>query len=253
MAIRLKFDSNGNALEPTLVLMTKSGRKLGQLPATSIQFKDALNTYSEGRFDVYNVGASPELWNKIVDLKLVWAKEWNAVYELTHATEDSDGELRKICTLKSLGESELSQINLYGIEINTEDDIAREDYVVTTLYNSNNPKASMLDRILEKAPHYTIKHVDSRLASIQRSFSWDGTSIYDAIMDISEEYHCLFKFDCYIDENGKLKREISVYDLESYCVDCVWRSQYPSGIWRRYYYLYHERESCRHYRTSGRC
>ena len=42
------------------------------------------------------------------------------------------------------------KINIYNYEINTETDIEREDYVPTVLFNENNPKASLLNRILEK-------------------------------------------------------------------------------------------------------
>lgn len=55
-----------------------------------------------------------------------------------------------------------------------------------------NPEASALDRILkDKASHYTIVHVDSSIANLQRTFSWDGSSIKDAFDDIANEVECL--------------------------------------------------------------
>lgn len=44
-----------------------------------------------------------------------------------------DGEIVKHLTCTSLGEAELSQINLHGVEINTEADIERYDYVKPTV------------------------------------------------------------------------------------------------------------------------
>ena len=53
MAVRIRFDSQHNAEQPTLVLATKNGRLLGKLPTHNMQFKDTMNSYSELRFDVY--------------------------------------------------------------------------------------------------------------------------------------------------------------------------------------------------------
>ena len=56
MAVRIRFDAQHNAEQPTLVLATKNGRLLGKLPAHNMQFKDTMNSYSELRFDVYKKG-----------------------------------------------------------------------------------------------------------------------------------------------------------------------------------------------------
>ena len=49
------------------------------------------------------------------------------------------------------------------------------------LKEERKPKNIIVIRIFEKAPHYTIGHVDISLMNIQRSFSFDGVSIYDAL------------------------------------------------------------------------
>lgn len=42
---------------------------------------------------------------------------------------------------------------LYNIEINTENDIARDDYKISILYDENDQEASILNRLLnDKAP-----------------------------------------------------------------------------------------------------
>ena len=79
---------------------------------------------------------------------------------------------------------------------------------------------------MEKAPHYTVIHVDETIANIQRTFSFDGISIYDAFQDISKEINCLFVLNSNSDENGKIQRTISVYDLNSNCIDCGYRGEY---------------------------
>ena len=127
---------------------------------------------------------------------------------------------------KSLGEAELAQINLYNIEINTETDIEREDYKPTILFNETDKSASLLSRIMEKAPHYRIRHVDSSIAKIQRTFTFNNTSIYDAFQEISEEINCIFQIECYLDDSGNIVREINVYDLEAYCYNCGHRGEF---------------------------
>lgn len=353
MAIKIRFDSQHNAEQPTLVLATKSGRLLRKLPAVGTQFKDSMNSYSELRFDVHkkdcvsnvnennavlvkpfnlhntissitgytrigqittdkvyeliqyykiseklsntllrlvvnsetkkyqglkftneanysilyisdsddnvllkidadgyvylndagNLGlvvddaclielsfnvplsiVNSEFWEQVKDFKLIWAREWNEWFEMYAELNEKDETIKNV-SAKSLGEVELSQIKLYNIEINTETDIEREDYEPTILFDEGNANTSLLNRIMEKAPHYKIRHVDSSIATIQRTFEFNNTSIYDALQRISEEINCLFIIRCYSDENGKLIREINAYDLECYCLECGTREE----------------------------
>lgn len=228
MAIKIKFDSANKIQTPTFVLATRTGRKLGTVPAYNISFSDSLNACSELFFKVNKVDNGIEYahWDKLKDFRLVWCKDWDIWFEIYVEIDNNKGLVKNV-TAKSLGEAELSQINLYDIEINTEDDIAREDYKIpTVLYNSEHPEASLLHRIMEKAPHYHIDHVDSGIANIQRTFSFNNTSLYDALQDISEEIKCLFIINSGSDSKGHIDRKISVYDLESYCYDCGNREEF---------------------------
>lgn len=354
MAVRIRFDSQHNAEQPTLVLATKNGRLLGKLPAHNTQFKAAMNSYSELRFDVYkkdcikdkgvvntvsvkpisvhNVIASDtgytrigqitaekvyeltqyykvseklsnsllklvvnsetkkykglkftqeddfsslyisdsndtqmlkiqsdgnvyiynagtlglavddavmvelsfdvplslvnnKFWEQIKDFKLAWAREWNILFEVYVELNEADETIKNI-SAKSLGEVELSQIKLYNIEINTETDIEREDYEPTIIFDEGNAETSLLNRIMEKAPHYRIRHVDSSIANLQRTFEFNNTTIYDAFQRIAEEVDCLFVIRCYLDADGKVVREINVYDLESTCLECNHRGEF---------------------------
>lgn len=232
-----------NPQKPTFVLMTKSGRRLGIIPAESERVKGCLNAADEISFTVHKTADTKEMsiddeqihyyqkeydvslhiWENLVDFKLLWCREWNKVFEIYVETEDGEG-LTKYITATSLGEAELSQLMLYNIEINTETDISRDDYdekYPTILYRPSKPEASLLHRITEKAEHYTIGHVDKTIRNIQRTFTFDNTSIYDAFQQIAQEIGCLFKLDCYLDSAGNLIRQINVYDLQSYCLDCT--------------------------------
>lgn len=227
MSIKINFDSAHNPEKPTLVLATRNGTKLGQIAAEDIIFNDALNSASEISFKVHKYvnGEKYELWDNIVNFKLLWIKEYDTWFQITLDISESNETTKSVIGTR-LGEAELSQINLYDIQINTEDDIARDDYKITVLYNEVDPKASLLNRILEKAPHYTIKHVDATIKSIQRTFEFDNTSIYDAFQEIGEEIGCLFILESGSDSDGNIQRTISVYDLQSYCYECGHRGEF---------------------------
>ena len=162
-------------------------------------------------------------WDKLVDFAIVYLKETDTFYEIKVTTSETN-ILKKTITGTSLCEAELSSIKLYNIEINTESDILREDYKIpSVIYREDDPDNSILNRIFEKAPHYTIGHVDISLMNIQRSFSFDGESIYDALNTIAKEINCIFKFD-------STTRTINCYDLLSYCYDCEERNEIDDGI-----------------------
>lgn len=221
---KMIFDENYNMIDFTIVLSTRSYEHLGALTNvdnSGITYNASLNSANELSFKAYKTmnGYTEKLWDSITDLKLVWVKELNEYFEIKVTSDDSDAPVKSV-TATSLCESELGQTNLYDIEINTESDIARDDYVITKFYDKENPKGSLLHRILEKVPHYSVKHVDASLKDIQRSFSINGTSVYDFLTgECAEQLNCLFTFD-------STDRSISVYDLYTVCNDCGYRGEY---------------------------
>ena len=232
MAVKLLFNPSGTGIEPivktpTLVIAKKSGEKLGAIPSTNVRFECNLNSANTIDFKVYKTrnGVDFERWDEVKDFRLLWVKEWDMWFEM-HIDVTQSNELEKNVNCTSIGEAELSMIRLFNIEINTEADIERADYVQTVLFNDLNHKGSLLHRILDKAPHYTIKHVDESIANIQRMFSFNDTSIQDALSAISEEIGCLFVLSQNSDEEGKPERGIYVYDLMSHCNACGHRDEH---------------------------
>lgn len=160
------------------------------------------------------------LWEELTDLKYVYVKELRAYFVIKVELSDTD-ELVKSVTGTDASAVELSNVNLYDYQINTEADIEREDYITPTIfYNPGNPSASLLHRLLEKVPQWTVKDVDLSLQNIQRKFEFSGDNIWDALTgDIAEEIECIFEFD-------SVDRTISAYDLQSYCLDCGYRGDF---------------------------
>ena len=228
MSIKINFDAAGNPEEPTIVLAKRNGDRIGKINAKDIELTGNLNDAAEMSFTVYKYvdGVKDQLWDKITNFKFVYCIEWNQFFEITVEVNESV-DIKKTVSCTALGPAELGQIMLYGVEINTETDISRDEYKIpTVLYRENNHEASLLHRIMEKAPHYTIGHVDATIANIQRTFTFDDKSIYDAFQDIAKEIDCLFVFSASLDENNKLVRKISAYDLESNCKKCGNRDEF---------------------------
>ncbi len=126
MAVNIKFDLINNPEPPTLILANRNGNKLGQLDvnAESVELIDKFNEASEISFTVnkYVDGKITNLWDKIVDFKLVYCKEWDCWFECRVEIDETTESVKTVfCT--QLGQAELSQIMLYNKEINTEADI----------------------------------------------------------------------------------------------------------------------------------
>ncbi len=220
--MRLDFDINNNVEIPELVLGKKNYDKLGSITNfTNLRYEYYLNNANKIDFSVYKTLNSTKckLWDELKSRRLIWLSDFDEWFLTTVNTIDKDGILKKEITGTALCEAELSQIYINSTEINTEKDIARDDYEITKFYNPGNIKASMLHRILKKAPHYFIKYVDESLWNIQRSFSFDNKTIYDVFNEIAEEIGCLFLYD-------SRDRSISVYDLQTNCNHCGHRGEF---------------------------
>ena len=228
MGIKLDFDLEGNVQTPTFVLATRNGTKIGQIiNITGIRLKAAMKD-PECTFTVHKYDDNKIIpyWDDIKDFKLVWCKELDTWFEIKVDVNESD-DISKQVSLKRLGEAELSQIMIYGMEVNTEDDILRDDYVQpTVLYNADNPTASLLHRILDKAPHYRIRYIDEHIKGIQKIFSFNDKDLKSCFEEIEESMDILFIFASKSNDNGTPDRTIDVVDLKSYCPECGARGNF---------------------------
>ena len=224
---------DGLPIEPILVLSSRGGNKIGTIERPlSIVVTHPLNEPAELSFDVYKEvnGVPCSYWDKIKDFKFIWIPYTNDWYEAS-VTLDEESDTVKHVTCIHANEAELSQLNLYETEINTENDISRDDYEETYFYVDDNPNASLLHRILkDKAPHYQIYHVDRSLRNLFRTFSFNSVSIHDALNQIADEVNCLFVYGEWFENDGKYHRTISAYDLEDYCTECHKRGNYSNGV-----------------------
>ena len=222
---KFTYDMFDTISPPTLVLSTRYHKHLGVINnAQEVSSEFNMSSHQEISFEVYKEvdGVQCPLWDDIVDFKYVYVPEHEEYYELQVDVDDADST-KKHCTGVSASERELSQKYLRDFHCNDETDILRDDYVVTILYDPNNPDGSLLDRVLhDKCPEWTIAHVDSSIADIQRTFTTDNTTVYDFFVNtVAKEIGCLFLFN-------SVNRSISVYDLYNTCDNCGFRGEYQN-------------------------
>lgn len=212
----------------TVVLSNRAHEHLGilhNIDQTSVNITTDMINGNQISFDVYKEmdGEVEPLWDKIVDLKYVFIPELNEgegdYLSITSNLSDSISEKKSI-TAMSAGILELSQ-TLISMEVNTEADILREDYVEPTLfYNPEKPEASLLNRILYKLPQWSIGHVDYQLQFLQRTFSVADTSVWDFLSgDVATQFECLFVID-------SINKTINAYDLLVWCDICKTRQDF---------------------------
>lgn len=267
---KVLFNTQNIIETPTLLLQHKNFETIGNGGITNVSgytYKNNFNDANEISFKVhkFNNGIKHPLWDQLVNFKLIYIPELKERFEIAVTVNEEDpDDLSKSITGTALCESELSNINLHGVQINTETDMTNDLYdenFPTVLYrdpddydSADNLKiwaqakynylkdtsayptttsvvakkkyilthASLLHRVLEKAPHYSIAHVDSTLRELStvHEFTFDGTDTLSALKnDIAEAYHCLFSFN-------SEQRTISVYDLYSTCTACKYRGDF---------------------------
>ena len=226
MAIHLPLDSSGSPDSLHLILATRSGRFLYALPVTRIKFSASMTNGSEISCVLDKaLCADEQVWDSVYSFRLLYCPEIDLWYQIKVNIDETVSTIKNI-SATSLGEAELSKIKVYDVEINTETDIERDDYVPTVLYNEANPEASLIDRLLYKAPHYRIAHVDDTIKNLQRTFTFSDRSVRDCFNDIGTELDCLFVLSANKTDDKRIDRTISVYDLECYCNDCGTRGEF---------------------------
>lgn len=234
---------------PIIMLSTKNHEVLGfinNFDKQSVNINFNMNSANEISFDIYREvdGVKEPLWDSIIDFKYIYVKQadefGNKIYEEFYTIEvsidDGDDTVKHI-TGTSACEFELSKRMLYGLEINTETDFKAQetngeipkggDYISTKFYDSENPKYSLLHRVLNDhnaaINDYQIRYVSPSLCNIERKYTADGKDIYSFLTgDVAKETECLFAFN-------SVERGVYVYDLKFVCDSCGKRGE-PAAV-----------------------
>lgn len=240
----IRLDKNTSKLSnPELLLMTKDFQKIGKLGEyTNWNVSVLGNSVDEISFDVakYVDGKKNPLWDKITDLKVVEVMKYGR-FEISVTYTDNTKTVKSVHGYSL--ETELAQLYLNDFHVNDDDAMTMEmteynkddfdkdgNFIPTVFYNPDDKTHSLLHRVIaDKAPHWDIGYVTPYISldddytieqstQFQRTFTADGTSIYDFLtQDVAEQANVVFIFDtihrlinCYslsngLDENGDLK------------------------------------------------
>lgn len=212
-------------VKPLVFLCNKNLTRIGRLnPVNDLNISVNYNAADEISLSIpkYIQDMKVPFYDEIQDLSVIETKNGfddneSRYFEIGMDEKDT-GAIVKSATGQELGYAELSQ-KLVTLEINTDADIALDDYVPTVLYNSDNKRGSLLDRLLSYAPDYEVGHVDDTVAGLQRTFSWSDAYMDACLNDICEELECIYTITVRLDENDKVIKRINIYDI-CYCKDC---------------------------------
>ncbi len=241
-------EDTGQIETPDVFLLDKKLHKQGILyPVTD--FRVLVNVVDADEisfsFHKYYNGEKQELYHSLITNSVVYVRGFG-YFQMTVSEIDSKEGVLKTATGVSLANCELSDINA-TVEINTEDDTQRDDYLKdfpTVFYRPLDDEkllrdkdywkdypdltdtekkkiwkeSSLLHRILSYAPHYKIGHVDETLHFVQRQFSFN-TDIHSCLQEIAQEVGCIFIYRTVLDENNETVREINAYET-CYCTNC---------------------------------
>lgn len=209
-SFNLSVDFLNNLEKPIIYIAKKDKTFLGAVSIyddLSLTFN--LNAYQTTSFKIYRDinGKKYEHYDDFQEDRLIMIQgiSW---YKIHVETNIENTGISKSITANSL-ECTLCNKRLIDFECNT-GEILYDDYVKTIFYDPTNPKGSLLHRVLNVAPSWSVGHVDATLANKQRSFDEDDIDIYSFLTgDVSEAFNCLFIFDTF-------NMTINAYDLDNY-------------------------------------
>ena len=212
-SFNLPVDFLNNLEKPIIYIAKKDKTFLGAVSIyddLSLTFN--LNAYQTASFKIYRDinGKKYEHYDDFQEDRLIMVQGigWDKIHAETNIENTG---ISKSITANSL-ECTLCNKRLIDFECNT-GEILYDDYVKTIFYDPTNPKGSLLHRVLNVAPSWSVGHVDATLANKQRSFDEDDIDIYSFLTgDVSEAFNCLFVFDTF-------NMTINAYDLDDYGED----------------------------------
>jgi hypothetical protein len=209
-SFNLSVDFLNNLEKPIIYIAKKDKTFLGAVSIyddLSLTFN--LNAYQTASFKIYRDinGKKYEHYDDFQEDRLIMIQgiSW---YKIHVETNIENTGISKSITANSL-ECTLCNKRLIDFECNT-GEILYDDYVKTIFCDPTNPKGSLLHRVLNVAPSWSVGHVDATLANKQRSFDEDDVDVYSFLTgDVSEAFNCLFIFDTF-------NMTVNAYDLDNY-------------------------------------
>lgn len=209
-SFNLPVDFLNNLEKPIIYIAKKDKTFLGAVSIyddLSLTFN--LNAFQTASFKIYRDinGKKYEHYDDFQEDRLIMIQGigW---YKIHVETNIENTGISKNITANSL-ESTLCNKRLVDFQVNS-DDFEDEKYARTIFYNPTDLNKSLLHRVLNVAPNWSVGHVDQSIANKQRTFDIDDSDVYSFLInDVSEAFNCLFIFDT-------VNMTVNAYDLDNY-------------------------------------
>lgn len=209
-SFNLPVDFLNNLEKPIIYIAKKDKTFLGAVSIyddLSLTFN--LNAYQTASFKIYRDinGKKYEHYDDFKEDRLIMIQGicW---YKIHVETNIENTGISKNITANSL-ECTLCNKRLIDFQANS-DDAEEENSIAIRFYDSTNPDASLLTKILNVSPMWSVGHVDSSLVNKIRIFDISDTDVYSFLTgDVSEAFNCLFIFDTF-------NCTVNAYDLDNY-------------------------------------
>lgn len=209
-SFNLPVDFLNNLEKPIIYIAKKDKTFLGAVSIyddLSLTFN--LNAFQTASFKIYRDinGKKYEHYDDFQEDRLIMIQGigW---YKIHVETNIENTGISKNITANSL-ECTLCNKRLIDFQVNS-DDFEDEKYARTIFYNPTDLNKSLLHRVLNVAPNWSVGHVDQSIANKQRTFDIDDSDVYSFLInDVSEAFNCLFIFDT-------VNMTVNAYDLDNY-------------------------------------
>lgn len=208
---KLEFDINGIPETPDLVLKTLSDETIGVLSGVhNLKLNIKFSEPSELTFDIPAIidGVENPLYNRVTGRKIIYTKNYG-VYVTMKPSRYADGI------------SDVKSVQCYSIEKRLEDKRFFIEEGTFNFWNPVNPSDTVLGRIIEVAPGWSIGYVSESLIGRYRTFEQYDEYLLSFMYDKApEKYLCVFVFDTY-------NKTINVYDIDDSSYDQKLKNPLP--------------------------
>lgn len=195
---KLEFDKDGRPEMPVLLLQTKAGNTIGTLSnVANLTVNVKFSEPSELSFDIaaYSDGQRTPYYDDVTGYKIIRTKTYG-VYIIMNPEVVGDGM------------EETKSVKAYSIEKELE---AKKFFLEEGTFNFWNPASpddTIISRILEIAPAWSVGYISPTLIGRYRTFDQVDDYLLSFIYNTApEKFRCVFVFDPYL-------KTISAYDVD---------------------------------------
>lgn len=212
-SFKFPVDFLNNLEKPIIYIANKHKEILASVAVyDNLSLTCNLNAYQTASFKIYQyVDGVKQDYFKLFEEEMLIMIPGISWYEIHVETNIEPTGISKSITANSL-ECRLCDKRLVDFQINC-NDLDIEDYAIIPFCNFSDPEHSLLHKVLNVSPTWSVGHVDESLINKQRTFDVDDTDVYSFLTsEVSEAFNCLFTFDTF-------NQTVNAYDLDNYGLD----------------------------------